>query len=400
MRRPTSLLCKLNVTMSYYARLPTQLFSTDIWAFVGLLCNSEEMRAIVAVKRVVDYAVKVRVRADRSAVELENVKMSMNPFCEIAVEEGLRLKEKGHISELIVVSCGPDKAAETLRQALAMGADRAIHIRTLLRTDQELQPLAVAKLLAKVVEKENPTLVLVGKQAIDSDSNQTGAMLAGLLSWPQAGCASKIEVDAGKTWLNITKEAKDRPFFVDWMMHTAKIADDLDSEYPQEIKDGVPLSVEKQTPSSPGIWPTQEERNGQPLEVENLPTPCSIDNYASAILHEGEIDATFVEEESIGMAIGPLDEEAAASICECMPDEVRKNDQVQNDGSSRWRSHKGHYWINKIGTHGIARSKLYYGRFAAYLYAAMDWPFVCVDTSLSYYDADGLPRWPGPPLPH
>ncbi|CAE8688716.1 unnamed protein product [Polarella glacialis] len=132
--------------------------------------------------------------------------MSMNPFCEIAVEEGLRLKEKGHISELIVVSCGPDKAAETLRQALAMGADRAIHIRTLLRTDQELQPLAVAKLLAKVVEKENPTLVLVGKQAIDSDSNQTGAMLAGLLSWPQAGCASKIEVDAGKTWLNITKE--------------------------------------------------------------------------------------------------------------------------------------------------------------------------------------------------
>merc|ERR1719413_202815 len=134
------------------------------------------VRGLVAVKRVVDYAVKVRVKADKSGVELDNVKMSMNPFCEIAVEEGLRLKEKGHLKELIAVSAGPDKAAETLRQALAMGADRAIHLKTSMRTDQELQPLAVAKLLAKLVEKENPSIVLLGKQAIDDDSNQTGAM--------------------------------------------------------------------------------------------------------------------------------------------------------------------------------------------------------------------------------
>mmetsp|Transcript_104744 Transcript_104744/g.223895 ORF Transcript_104744/g.223895 Transcript_104744/m.223895 type:complete len:256 (+) Transcript_104744:82-849(+) len=164
------------------------------------------MRALVGVKRVVDYAVKVRVRADKSAVELENVKMSMNPFCEIAVEEGLRLKEKGHISELVVVSAGPDKAAETLRQALAMGADRAIHLKTKLRTDQELQPLAVAKLLAKMVEKETPSLVLLGKQAIDDDSNQTGSMLAGLMGWPQAGSASEVEVDESKTFIKVARE--------------------------------------------------------------------------------------------------------------------------------------------------------------------------------------------------
>jgi len=164
------------------------------------------MRGLVAVKRVVDYAVKVRVKPDKTAVEINSVKMSMNPFCEIAVEEGLRLKEKGHISELVAVSCGPDKASETLRQALAMGADRAIHIKTKLRTDQELQPLAVAKLLAKIVEKESPNMVLVGKQAIDDDSNQTGSMLAGMLGWPQAGSASKVEVDAGKTSIEVERE--------------------------------------------------------------------------------------------------------------------------------------------------------------------------------------------------
>jgi len=152
------------------------------------------MRALVGVKRVVDYAVKVRVNKDNTGVDIANVKFSMNPFCEIAVEEGLRLKEKGVIKELIVVSCGPDKAAETLRQALAMGADRAIHLKTNMRTDQEVQPLAVAKLLQKMVEKESPSIVLLGKQAIDDDSNQTGAMLAGLLGWPQAGSASKVEI--------------------------------------------------------------------------------------------------------------------------------------------------------------------------------------------------------------
>jgi len=164
------------------------------------------MRALVAVKRVVDYAVKVRVSADKKGVELKNVKMSMNPFCEIAVEEGIRLKEKGHLKELIAVSCGPDKAAETLRQALAMGADRAIHIKTAMRTDQELQPLAVAKLLAKVVEKESPNMVLLGKQAIDDDSNQTGSLLAGLMDWPQAGSASQITVSDDAAYITVAKE--------------------------------------------------------------------------------------------------------------------------------------------------------------------------------------------------
>jgi len=153
------------------------------------------MRAVVAVKRVVDYAVKVRVLADKTAVDTATVKMSMNPFCEIAVEEGIRLKEKGHVKELVVVSCGPDKTQETLRQALAMGADRAIHIKTSMRTDQEMQPLAVAKLLAKIAEKETPDLFLLGKQAIDGDNNQTGAMLAGLMEWPQACAASKVDID-------------------------------------------------------------------------------------------------------------------------------------------------------------------------------------------------------------
>jgi electron transfer flavoprotein beta subunit len=163
-------------------------------------------RALVAVKRVVDYAVKVRVRSDKTAVDIENVKMSMNPFCEIAVEEALRMKEKGHISEIVAVSCGPDKAAETLRQALAMGCDRAIHLKTAMRTDQELQPLAVSKLLAKMVEKENPSVVLVGKQAIDDDSNQTGSMLAGHLKWPQAGSASKVEFSEDKSSVVVERE--------------------------------------------------------------------------------------------------------------------------------------------------------------------------------------------------
>mmetsp|Transcript_46755 Transcript_46755/g.109055 ORF Transcript_46755/g.109055 Transcript_46755/m.109055 type:complete len:256 (-) Transcript_46755:29-796(-) len=164
------------------------------------------MRALVAVKRVVDYAVKVRVRSDKTAVDIDNVKMSMNPFCEIAVEEGLRLKAKGHISELVAVSAGPDKVVETLRSALAMGADRAIHLKTPMRTDQELQPLAVAKLLAKMVEKENPTVVLLGKQAIDDDCNQTGSMLAGLLGWPQAGCASSVTMSDDKTSVLVARE--------------------------------------------------------------------------------------------------------------------------------------------------------------------------------------------------
>jgi electron transfer flavoprotein beta subunit len=164
------------------------------------------MRALVAVKRVVDYAVKVRVRADQTAVEINNIKMSMNPFCEIAVEEGLRMKAAGHIKEVVAVSAGPDKAQETLRQALAMGADRAIHLKTDMRGDQELQPLAVAKLLKSIIEEEKPDVVLLGKQAIDDDSNQTGQMLAGMLSWPQACFASKVSFSDDKKTLQVERE--------------------------------------------------------------------------------------------------------------------------------------------------------------------------------------------------
>ena len=150
------------------------------------------MKVLVPVKRVVDFNVKVRVRSDGSGVDTANVKMSMNPFDEIAVEEAVRLKEKGIATELVAVSCGVVGCQETLRTALALGADRAI----LVETDAELQPLAVAKLLKSVVEREKPQLVLMGKQAIDDDANQTGQMLAALLDWPQATFASKIDIAA------------------------------------------------------------------------------------------------------------------------------------------------------------------------------------------------------------
>src|ERR671938_1411210 len=149
------------------------------------------MKVLVPVKRVIDYNVKVRVKSDQTGVDLANVKMSMNPFDEIAVEEAIRLKEKGAATEIVAVSIGPMKAQETLRTALAMGADRAI----LIQTDDEVEPLAVAKLLAKVAEEEQPGMFILGKQAIDDDSNQTGQMLAALLGWPQATFASKLEID-------------------------------------------------------------------------------------------------------------------------------------------------------------------------------------------------------------
>jgi electron transfer flavoprotein beta subunit len=158
------------------------------------------MKALVAVKRVVDFNVKVRVRADGTGVETANVKMSMNPFDEIAVEEAVRLKEAGIVKEIVAVSCGVLACQETLRTALAIGADRAI----LVETDAELQPLAVAKLLKAVAQKESPDLVILGKQAIDDDSNQTGQMLAALLGWPQATFASKVKVADGRA--EVTRE--------------------------------------------------------------------------------------------------------------------------------------------------------------------------------------------------
>jgi electron transfer flavoprotein beta subunit len=158
------------------------------------------MKVLVAVKRVVDYNVKIRVKADGSGVDTANVKMSMNPFDEIANEEAIRLKESGKASEVVAVSLGDAKCQETLRTALAMGADRAIHV----ETDVELQPLAVAKLLRAIVEREQPGLVILGKQAIDDDSNQTGQMLAALLGWPQGTFASKLEFASDR--LEITRE--------------------------------------------------------------------------------------------------------------------------------------------------------------------------------------------------
>ena len=158
------------------------------------------MKVLVPVKRVVDYNVKIRVKADGSGVELANVKMSMNPFDEIAVEEAIRLKEKGKATEIVAVSIGPQQAQETLRTALAMGADRAI----LVKTDGLVEPLAVAKILKAVVEKEAPGLVILGKQAIDDDSNQTGQMLAALLDWPQGTFAFKLEFGEGS--IDVTRE--------------------------------------------------------------------------------------------------------------------------------------------------------------------------------------------------
>ncbi len=158
------------------------------------------MKVLVSVKRVVDYNVKVRVKADGTGVETANVKMSMNPFDEIAVEEAMRLKEAGTAKEIVAVSCGPQACQETLRTALAIGADRAI----LVQADGELQPLAVAKLLKAVCDKEKPDLVIMGKQAIDDDSNQTGQMLAALLGRPQATFASKVTIAEGKA--QVTRE--------------------------------------------------------------------------------------------------------------------------------------------------------------------------------------------------
>ena len=158
------------------------------------------MKVLVPVKRVVDYNVKVRVKSDQTGVDLANVKMSMNPFDEISIEEAVRMKEAGTATEIIAVSIGPQQAQETIRTALAMGADRGI----LIKTDDMPEPLAVAKLLKAVVETESPDLVILGKQAIDDDSNQTGQMLAALLDWPQGTFASEVKLDGGK--LNVTRE--------------------------------------------------------------------------------------------------------------------------------------------------------------------------------------------------
>ena len=158
------------------------------------------MKVLVPVKRVIDYNVKIRVKADKTGVETSNVKMSMNPFDEISVEEAIRMKESGAVEEIIIVSIGVQQCQETIRTALAMGADRGIHV----KSDEDLEPLAIAKILKHLVEKESPEVVILGKQAIDDDSNQTGQMLAALLGWSQGTFASKIEFTADKA--KITRE--------------------------------------------------------------------------------------------------------------------------------------------------------------------------------------------------
>lgn len=158
------------------------------------------MKVLVPIKRVVDYNVKIRVKSDQSGVELDNVKMSMNPFDEIAVEEAIRLQEAGTVDEIVALSIGPQQAQETIRTALAMGADRGI----LIKTEELVNPLNVAKIIQKVVEEENPSLIILGKQAIDDDSNQTGQMLAALLGWSQGTFASEIKIAEGN--INVTRE--------------------------------------------------------------------------------------------------------------------------------------------------------------------------------------------------
>lgn len=187
------------------------------------------MKILVCVKRVVDYNVKIRVKADGSGVELANVKMSMNPFDEIAVEEAVRLKEKGIATEVIALSIGDDKVQEVIRSAIAVGADRGIHV----AVDTPVEPLAAAKIIQKIVEKEQPQLVILGKQAIDDDANQTGQMLAALLSWPQGTFASKVDITGGEA--KVTREV-DGGLAVHGLTLPAVITTDLRLNEPRYAK--------------------------------------------------------------------------------------------------------------------------------------------------------------------
>lgn len=206
------------------------------------------MKILVSVKRVVDFNVKIRVKSDQTGVELTNVKMAMNPFDEIAVEEAVRLKEKGTATEIVAISIGTGASQETLRSALALGADRAI----LVETDQEIQPLAAAKILKTITEKEKPDLIILGKQAIDDDCNQTGQMLAGLLNWPQGTFISVLEVD--NQTLHITRE-------IDGGLEKIK------TPLPAVVTTDLRLNVPRY-PTLPNIMKAKQK----PLEVLPLPS--------------------------------------------------------------------------------------------------------------------------------
>ena len=212
------------------------------------------MKILVAVKRVVDYAVKIRVKTDGSGIELANVKMSMNPFDEIAVEEAVRLKEKGGAAEVVVVSVGPPKAQDTLRTALAIGADRAILVET--ADEAIIEPLAVAKILKALVEQEKPDMVVLGKQAIDDDCNQTGQMLAALLGWPQGTFASKVVTEAGS--VSVTRE-------VDGGLETIKL------KLPAVVTTDLRLN-EPRYPSLPNIMKAKKK----PLDIKK-PNDLGVD---------------------------------------------------------------------------------------------------------------------------
>ncbi len=246
------------------------------------------MKILIPVKRVVDYNVKIRIKPDGSGVETANVKMSMNPFDEIAVEEGIRLKEAGTASEIVAVSIGPVKAQETLRTALAMGADRAI----LIKTDIAVEPLTVAKILKKVAEKESPELIILGKQAIDDDSNQTGQMLAALLGWPQGTFASKVAPADGR--LEVTRE-------IDGGLQKLSLA------LPAVVTTDLRLN-EPRYASLPNIMKAKKKPLEE-IEAESLGIP--LDPRLSVLkTQEPEERKAGVKVESVAQLVGKLREEA------------------------------------------------------------------------------------------
>ena len=248
------------------------------------------MKALVCVKRVIDYNVKPRVKSDGSGVDLANVKMSMNPFDEIAVEEAIRLKEKGVATEIVAVSIGPAKAQETLRTALAMGADRAI----LVQTEEEVEPLGVAKILAKIAAEEQPQMIVLGKQAIDDDSNQVGQMLAALLGWPQGTFASKVEAVEGS--VQVTRE-------VDGGLETVKL--DLPAIITTDLRLNEPryaslpnIMKAKSKPletKSPGDYGVDVARRLETLKVVEPPK-------RSAGIKVGSVDELVAKLKALGVA--------------------------------------------------------------------------------------------------
>ena len=246
------------------------------------------MKILVPVKRVVDYNVKIKVKSDNSGVDLENTKMSMNPFDEIAVEEAVRLKEKKICNEIIAISIGSAKSEETLRTALAVGADKGI----LIETEEEVQPLEVAKILKEIIKKNNPDLVLMGKQAIDDDSNQTGQMLAALLSWPQGTFTSKLEINGKK--INVTREI-DGGLETLGMELPVIITTDLRLNEPRyaslpNIMKAKQKPIEKMTPGDLNIEIKQRLKTLEVTEPPKKETGIKVDSVQELIskLHEKE----------------------------------------------------------------------------------------------------------------